>query len=85
MEYEHEVKLQQFAYLQRDKKKLQDQFGEAVQSIQQKLGLKNLIQEKQIMGIQENIEAKDVEIYEVLKAGANLEAEQVENISSSLV
>ncbi len=40
MEYEHEVKLQQHSYLQRDKKKLHDQFNEAVQSIQQKLGLK---------------------------------------------
>lgn len=43
-----------------------------------------MIYEKQITGIEENIEAKDVEIYEILKSSVNLEAEQVENISSSL-
>lgn len=43
-----------------------------------------MIYEKQITGIEENIEAKDVEIYELLKSGVNLEAEQRENIASSL-
>ena len=42
MEFEYEVKLQQFKYLEREKNSLTDKFNDAVYEIQKKTGLKVL-------------------------------------------
>jgi hypothetical protein len=62
LEWELEVRLQQYQYLEREKKELFDQFHKAVYEIHQKTGLKNLILEKKLETIEESIETKDAQI-----------------------
>jgi len=68
LEYEYEVKLQHFKYLEREKNGLFDQFVDSVYKIQQKTGLQNLILEKKISSINEVIEGKDLELNQGLNA-----------------
>jgi growth arrest-specific protein 8 len=46
IEWQYEVRLQQFQYLEKEKKSLFDEFHRLVHEIQQKTGLRNLILEK---------------------------------------
>jgi hypothetical protein len=59
MEWEYEVKLQQFQYLEREKKDLFDEFHRLVYELHQKTGLRNLILEKKLETINESLETKD--------------------------
>ncbi len=59
MEWEYEVKLQQFQYLEQEKKDLFASFQSHIYEIHQKTGLKNLILEKQLETIEESIETKE--------------------------
>lgn len=52
IEWQYEVRLQQFQYLQREKKELFDEFH-------QKTGIRNLVLEKKVETIQESLETKD--------------------------
>jgi len=47
-EWEYEVKLQQFAYLENERKLLWDEFHKLVYEMHQKTGLRNLILEKKL-------------------------------------
>lgn len=62
MEWEYEVKLQQFQYLEREKKDLFDEFHRLVYELHQKTGLRNLILEKKLETINESLETKDAQI-----------------------
>ena len=46
IEYQYEVRLQQFQYLEKEKQDLYDEFHRLVYEIHQKTGLRNLILEK---------------------------------------
>jgi hypothetical protein len=48
IEWQYEVRLQQFQYLQREKKELFDDFHHTVYEIHQKTGLRNLVLEKKL-------------------------------------
>jgi hypothetical protein len=72
LEYEYEVKLQHFKYLERDKEQLLERFNSAIYSIHQKTGLQNLILEKKNATIQDDLEIKDLQLNQVLQA-ANID------------
>ena len=59
IEWQYEVRLQQYQYLQKEKQALFDEFHRLVHEIQQKTGLRNLILEKKHETIQESLETKD--------------------------
>jgi hypothetical protein len=48
IEWEYEVKLQQFQYLEKEKKQLFEEFHKVVYEVHQKAGLKNLLLEKKL-------------------------------------
>jgi len=48
IEWEYEVKLQQFEYLEKEKKQLYEEFHKVVYDVHQKTGLKNLLLEKKL-------------------------------------
>jgi len=73
LEFEYEVKLQQLKYLEREKDSLSNKFTEAVYDIQSKTGLKNLILEKQVLFIEENLEIKEVQLNQMLQQAPQLE------------
>jgi len=72
LEFEYEVKLQQLKYLERERDALTEKFNEAIYQIQSKTGLKNLILEKQVAFIEENLEVKDLQLQQVLQQAPNL-------------
>ena len=59
IEWEYEVKLQKFQYLENEKKQLFEEFHKVVYEVHQKTGLKNLLLEKKLETIQEANETKD--------------------------
>jgi len=68
VEWQYEVLLQQFQYLQKEKKELFETFHQSVYELHQKTGLKNLILEKKLETIQESMETKDAQINQLLAA-----------------
>ncbi|CAD8122558.1 unnamed protein product [Paramecium sonneborni] len=80
LEYEYEVKLQHFQYMEREKKSLEDKFNQTIQSIQQKTGLQNLILEKKTAAIQEELEIKELQLNQVLQ-GANIDQNTINIIT----
>jgi len=63
LEYEYEVKLQQFRYLEREKEILYSSFNQTVYEIHQKTGLENLILEKKVSNLKEDLEIKDLQLH----------------------
>ena len=62
LEWQYEVRLQQFQYLEQEKGALFDEFHRVTHEIHQKTGLRNLILEKKHETIQESLETKDAQI-----------------------
>jgi len=62
IEWQYEVRLQQFQYLEKEKQDLFDEFHRLVYEIHQKTGIRNLILEKKTETIQESLETKDAQI-----------------------
>ncbi|EAR84655.2 growth-arrest-specific microtubule-binding protein (macronuclear) [Tetrahymena thermophila SB210] len=83
LEYEYEVKLQQFQYLERERNALYAKFNQTVFEIHQKSGLENLILEKKVTNLREDLEIKDLQIHQVLTA-ANIDPNSVGSINKSL-
>ena len=63
LEYEYEVKLQQFRYLEREKEILYSSFNQTVYEIHQKTGIENLILEKKVSNLKEDLEIKDLQLH----------------------
>jgi hypothetical protein len=66
LEYQYEVKLQHFHYLDKERNKLFERYEDAMYDIHQKSGLRNLILEKKLSLVSERIEVKDAELNQVL-------------------
>ena len=62
IEWQYEVRLQQFGYMEREKKELFDNFHTTVYELHQKTGIRNLVLEKKLETIQESLETKDAQI-----------------------
>lgn len=82
-EWEYEVKLQQFTYLEEEKKSLFDEFHRLVYEMHQKTGLRNLIMEKKLETIQESLDAKEASINQILTA-ANIDPDRLGMVRSTL-
>jgi hypothetical protein len=83
IEWEYEVRFQQYQYLVNEKNELFDQFHKHVYELHQKTGLKNLILSKQIETIQENIDIKEAQLNELLNA-SRIDQNQLKDIKSTL-
>lgn len=83
IEWQYEVRLQQFQYLQKEKKTLFDEFHQTVYEIHQKTGLRNLVLEKKLETIQESLETKDAQINQLL-AAAKIDPKTLGAIKSTL-
>lgn len=83
IEWEYEVKFQQYQYLIKEKEELFDQFHKKIYELHQKAGLKNLILTKQIETIQESIDIKEAQLNELLNA-SNIDQNQLKDIRSTL-
>jgi hypothetical protein len=68
IEWQLEVRLQQFEYLEKEKQQLFDEFHRLTYEIHQKTGIRNLILEKKHETIQESLETKDAQINQLLAA-----------------
>ena len=80
---EYEVKLQQYQYLEAEKKQLFEEFHKIVYELHQKTGLRNLVLEKKLETIQESLETKDAQINQIL-ATARIDPQAMGMIRSTL-
>jgi hypothetical protein len=83
MEYEYEVKVQSLKYLQKETSKLSELYSRTVHEVQQKAGLNNLILEKKLANIQNDLEVKDIELNEYLLA-ANIDPRAIGSLPKTL-
>lgn len=65
LDLEYEIKLQNFKYLEKEKKILFEKYEDTMYDIHQKAGLKNLILEKKLCLAKERLEVKDCELNQV--------------------
>lgn len=82
-EWEYEVKLQQYKYLENERKQLFDEFHRLVYEMHQKTGLRNLLLEKKLETIQESLDAKEASINQILTA-ANIDPDKLGMVRSTL-
>jgi hypothetical protein len=68
VEWQFEVRLQQYQYLEREREELFHEFKQTVYELQQKTGLRNLVLEKKLETINEGLETKDAQINQLLAA-----------------
>jgi hypothetical protein len=81
--WEYEVLLQQHNYVAKERDEVFNKFQDSILEVQQKTGLKNLILEKKLETISETLEAKDVQLHQVLSA-ANMNPDAIAQVSASL-
>jgi len=81
--WEYEVLLQQSEFIKKERDEVYSKFQDAILEVQQKTGLKNLILEKKLETIQETLEAKDVQLNQVL-TGANLTPDAAAQVQNTL-
>lgn len=83
LKWEHEVLEQRFAKIQKERDDLYDKFVKSIHEIQQQSGLKNLLLEKKLEVIGDQLEHKDVQLNEVISS-ANLDPHTVNNMSQKV-
>jgi hypothetical protein len=83
LEYQYEVKMQSYKYKEKERETLFDIFNNTVYAIQQREGLHNLILEKKINAVSEELEVKNLQLNEVLKA-AHIDGRAIGAISKSI-
>ena len=83
IEYEYEIRFQQFKFLDEESKRVKTNFDEKLQEIYQKAGLNNLILEKEIAMLKENIEVWDSQVKNLL-LGFDLSAEEKQAIETNI-
>jgi len=81
--WEHEVLEQRFTQIEKERDDLYNQFIKRIISVQQKSGLKNIILENKVDSLKENLEKKDIQLTEVMKA-TNANPTAVANLTNKL-
>ena len=66
--WEHEILVQKFSQVERDRDELYDNFSKSIHEVQQKTGLRNLLLEKKLGALLEQLEKKEAQLNEVLSA-----------------
>ncbi|KAJ1332253.1 hypothetical protein BSLG_008912 [Batrachochytrium salamandrivorans] len=81
--WEHEVLEQRFSQVQNERDELYENFVDRIISVQQKTGFKNLILEKKVDSLKENLEKKELQVNEIIKA-TNLDPTALESLTNRL-
>jgi len=93
-EYKYEVTFQKIKYLEKEKGYFVNKYKDILHDVEQKAGLKNIILEKKLETIDDNLEIKEVQLKEVLKktsvnpntlANINNTLEEVESMKGELI
>jgi len=82
-EYKYEVTLQKLAYLEKEKGNFTEKYKENLHLVEQKAGLRNLILEKKLETIEDNLEIKEVQLRELLRK-TSLDPNALSNINTTL-
>ena len=83
IEWQYEVRLQQYQYIEQEKKQLFEKFHNIVYDVHRKTGLRNLILEKKLETIQESLETKDAQTNQILST-ARIDPQALGMIRSTL-
>jgi chromosome segregation ATPase len=83
LRWEHEVLGQRFAQVQKERDDLYDRFVKAIQEVQQKSGLRNILLERKLVTLADTLEKKEAQLNEVL-AAANLDPSALTMITKKL-
>lgn len=83
LSWEHEVLEQRFEKTQGERDELYKKFVKAIQEIQQKSGLKNLLLEKKLATLGDALEKKEAQLNEVLSA-SNLDPAAIQLVTRKL-
>jgi hypothetical protein len=83
IEYEYEIRFQQYKFLDEESKRVKTNFDEKLQEIYQKAGLNNLILEKEISMLKENIDIRDSQVKNLL-LGFDLSPEEKQTIEDNI-
>ncbi|NWS75484.1 DRC4 protein, partial [Crotophaga sulcirostris] len=83
LKWEHEVLVQRFSKVQAERDELYHKFTKAINEVQQKTGFKNLLLERQLKGLHNILERKEVELSEAL-AASNIDPSAFSLVSQKL-
>ena len=81
--WEHEVLEQRFQQMEVERDELYDKFERSIYDVQQKSGLKNLLLERKLETLHEQLEKKEAQLGEVL-ATANIDPATLDQVKKSL-
>ena len=81
--WEHEVLEQRFHHVEKERDELYDKFENTIYDVQQKSGFKNILLERKLQAINENLEKKESQLSEVINA-ANLDPNLLGTVSKKL-
>ena len=82
-EYKYEVTLQKLSYLEKEKDSFVNRYKENLHLVEQKAGLRNLILEKKLETIEDNLEIKEVQLRELLRK-TSLDPNALSNLNTTL-
>ncbi|CAF5120834.1 unnamed protein product, partial [Rotaria sp. Silwood1] len=81
--WEYEVLLQRFEIIQKERDDLYNKFIKAINEVQQKSSLKNLLLEKKLSTLADSLEKKEAQLNEVLSA-SNLDPASLSVVTRKL-
>lgn len=82
-EYKYEVTFQKVTYLDKEHSHYVDKYKNSLHKVEQESGLKNLILEKKLEIIEDNLEIKEVQLKELIKRTL-IDPSQINELSSTL-
>ena len=83
MTWEHEVLQQRYQLVAKERDELRSKFTSAVHDAQQKAGVKSIILERKLEALADQLEKKEVQLNEVLRA-SNLDPSAITNVNRKL-
>lgn len=83
LQYELELKTQQKSLLEKEFKTLEDRIVTSLVDVRQRTGLEQLILEKKLEALRENVEKKDAELSQILSS-ANLDPNRLGQLVQSI-
>ncbi|GAA49106.1 growth arrest-specific protein 8 [Clonorchis sinensis] len=83
VQWQFDILEQRFKRMEKERDELYERFVAAIQDVQQKTGLKNLLLEKRLQALTDVVEKKEVQLNEVL-AASNLDPAAVTAVSHKL-
>lgn len=83
LQWEHEVLQQRFSMVHKERDELYDKFESTIYDVQQKTGFKNLLLEKKIESLDEELQKRDAQLSEVL-ANSNFDPVTLGSITQKL-